>query len=561
MGVSDAPITHPHSFGANIMEEQPRNPLPQHIVNRHIDTNTLELYLRGHPQPHIVNYVLTGLRYGFDIGFNGTLTPVHRKNNKSARDNPTQITQAIAKELTRGHTAGPFPYPPFPISHISPLGAAPKDDGSYRLVLDLSQPEGQSINDGIDKSEFTTEYTHFDKATEMIRMLGRGCLLSKIDIKHAYRLLPVRKEDWPLLVYQWEGQYYVDLVLPFGGRSSSSIFTTFADLLCWILTEKCHLHTIHYSDDYLLASPPLPSTQSQRDLNTFKSTFHTLGVPVAEDKLVGPTTDLTFIGIMIDTNGFLISIPNDKVQEVVGLFHKWCNTRTCTQTQLQSLVGKLQFFSKVIQPGRIFTRRLIDLIYTVHRRNHHITLTKLAKEDIHWWCELLHSWNQASIIPETFRILSTDLRLFTDAAKTKGLGAVLGNSWIMAAWPPDWLEIDIDFKELFAIMAAAMTWGHQWAGKRIVFITDNQPITQIWASGTTPTPNLMLLIRKLFIFAARNQFLVSFKHISGHHNIAADALSRFQVSRFRQAVPHADERPTPIPETVWELRTHMHTKH
>ena len=119
MGVSDAPITHPHSFGANIMEEQPRNPLPQHIVNRHIDTNTLELYLRGHPQPHIVNYVLTGLRYGFDLGFNGILTPIHRKNNKSARDNPKEITQAIAKELTRGHTAGPFPYPPFPVNHFT----------------------------------------------------------------------------------------------------------------------------------------------------------------------------------------------------------------------------------------------------------------------------------------------------------------------------------------------------------------------------------------------------------------------------------------------------------
>ena len=65
MGVSDAPITHPRRFEAN-MEEQPHNALPQHIVNRHIDTNTLELYLRGHPQPHIVNYVLTGPRYGFD---------------------------------------------------------------------------------------------------------------------------------------------------------------------------------------------------------------------------------------------------------------------------------------------------------------------------------------------------------------------------------------------------------------------------------------------------------------------------------------------------------------
>ena len=325
------------------------------------------------------------------------------------------------------------------------------------------------MNEGIDKEEFPTEYTHFDKATDLIRHLGKGCLLCKIDIKHAYRILPVRREDWPLLVYQWEGHYYVDLVLPFGGRSSSSIFTTFADLLCWILNNKCHLTSIHYSDDYLLISPPLPTIQAQRDLSVFRSTFHTLGVPVAEDKLIGPTTSLTFIGISINTNTFQISIPDEKVQEVVREMPKWCHRRTCTQVQLQSLVGKLHFISKVIRPGRIFTRRLIDLIYTVRKPTHHITLTKFAKEDIHWWCELLHSWNQSSIIPETFRILSTDLKLFTDAAKLKGLGAVMGTAWIMAAWPPHWIHVDIDFKELFAIVAAAMTWGHAWAGKRIVF--------------------------------------------------------------------------------------------
>ena len=521
----------------------------------------LAMYLRGHPNPQLVKYILTGLSTGFDLGFNGTLVQIHRRNNKSARDNHDGVTLAIQKDLTRGHTAGPFSHPPFPINHVSPLGAAPKPDGSCRLVLDLSQPEGQSVNEGIDKTEFPTEYTHFDRATDMIRNLGRGCLLSKIDIKHAYRLLPVRREDWPLLVYQWEGQYYVDLVLPFGGRSSASIFVTFADLLNWILQHKCHLNTIHYSDDYLLASPTHPNTQAQHDLNTFKSTFHTLGVPVAEDKLVGPTTNLTFIGINIDTNSFQVSIPQDKIQEVKNQMPKWCNRRTATQVQLQSLVGKLQFFSKVIQPGRIFTRRLIDRIYTVHKPTHHVTITSFEREDLHWWCELLHSWNQASIIPDTLRIRSTDIRLFTDAAKTKGLGAVLRTSWIMAAWPRAWLEVDIDFKELFAIVAAAMTWGHQWSGQRIVFVTDNKPITQIWAKGSTPTPNLMLLIRKLFMFAARNNFLVSFKHISGHYNSAADALSRFQVSRFRQLVPDAEDQPTAIPEAVWELGTHTHTKH
>ena len=538
-----------------------RSPLPHSIVNNHVNIDAFAFYLRGHPDPQLCNYVITGLRHGFDLGFDSTLTPVARQNNKSARDNPTEVTKAIMKEISRGHTAGPFLFPPFPVNHISPLGATPKPDGSYRLVLDLSQPEGFSVNEHIDKLEFPTEYTHFDKATDMIRALGTGCLLSKIDIKHAYRILPVRMEDWPLLVYQWQGYYYVDLVLPFGGRSSSSIFTSFGDLLCWVLTQKQKLMAIHYSDDYLLASAPSPPSQAQLDLDTFKSTFNTLGVPIAEDKLVGPTTSLTFIGISINTVDFSVSIPSEKIQEVLDQMPRWCGRRTCTQVELQSLVGKLQFFSKVVRPGRIFTRRLIDLIYTVRRRTHHITLTKLAKEDIHWWCELLHSWNHASIIPPSLRIYSTDIKLYTDAAKTIGFGAVLGNSWIQAAWPTAWLEVDINFKELFAIVAAALTWGHQWRGKRIVFVTDNKPITQIWEKGTTPVPNLMCLIRKLFIFAASNNILFSFKHIFGHLNVAADALSRFQVSRFRQVMPDADVMPTAIPETVWEIGSHTHTTH
>ena len=395
----------------------------------------------------------------------------------------------------------------------------------------------------------------------MVRRLGKGCKLSKIDIKHAYRILPVRMEDWPLLVYQWEGQYYVDLVLPFGGRSSSSIFTSFADLLNWILVNKRKLNSIHYSDDYLLASPPIPENQAEADLSTFKSTFNSLGVPIAEDKLIGPTTCLTFIGIMINTDSFEISIPPDKTQDIISQMPKWCNRRTCTQIQLQSFVGKLNFFAKVVRPGRIFTRHLINLIYTVRRPNHHITLTKTAKEDIHWWCELLHSWNRTSIIPVSLRVLSTDLLLYTDAAKTVGLGAVYGKSWIQAAWPPSWMDIDIDFKELFAILAVTFTWGHQWQGKRIVFITDNLPITQIWAKGSTPSKLLMPLIRKLFIFAASNQFSVAFKHIPGQYNSIADALSRFQVLRFRHLMPDADHHPTAIPETVWELGAHTHTSH
>ena len=158
------------------------SPLPDGIVQKHVDIDALEFYLKGHPDQQIVQYVLTGLRAGFDLGFNGARKPVFRNNNKSARENPIEVTKAIQKELARGHTAGPFPFPPFPVNQVSPLGATPKPDGSYRLVLDLSQPDCASVNDGIDKTEFPTEYTHFDKATDMVRRLGKGCKLCKIDI-------------------------------------------------------------------------------------------------------------------------------------------------------------------------------------------------------------------------------------------------------------------------------------------------------------------------------------------------------------------------------------------
>ena len=95
------------------------------------------------------------------------------RNLLSARRNPEGVSEAIAKELSRGHTSGPFPFPPFPHTHCSPIGAAPKPDGSVRLILDLSSPRGDSVNDGISKEEFACTYSKFDDAVSIVLHLGR----------------------------------------------------------------------------------------------------------------------------------------------------------------------------------------------------------------------------------------------------------------------------------------------------------------------------------------------------------------------------------------------------
>ena len=498
-----------------------------------------------------MNYVLDGLRAGFDIGFLGSSVATHPKNLRSAKQFEHLLSEAVAKEVQRGHTAGPFPEPPFGTTHVSPIGAVEKDDGTCRLVVDLSQPAGNSINECIPKEPFSVKYSKFDDAVEMVRQRGRGCYMSKLDIKHAFRLMPVHPSQWHLLCYFFQGCWYVDLVLPFGLRSSPAIFCQFADLVRWVL-DKCYKvpMVINYSDDFLQVSG-LQLDTAKMELDTIKRAFHDMGIPLAgQDKIIGPCHRLPYLGITIDSMSMTIEVTEERYQECMTTLPKWLGKVKCTKTQLKSLIGKLSFVAKVVRPGRLFLRRLIDLSKTVKKGHHHISLNAQAKADIAWWYQFLPSWSRSSLIPQSKQILASDLKLFSDASDL-GFGAIYGSAWIQGDWSSWSREISINYRELFAILAAAETWGQDWKGKRIVFVTDNEPITKIWDKGSTPSPDIMSLIRPLFLAAARGGYSVSLKHIAGVNNPVADALSRFQEETFRELHPDADDNPTAIPCHVW----------
>ena len=250
-------------------EELPFTPLPLRIISP-IKLAVLEHYLREYPCPGTTQFLLSGFRHGFDIGFRGSFSNdnARPRNLRSAMDNADKVTEAIVKELNRGHTSGPFPYPPFPHTHCSPIGAAPKPDGSARLILDLSSPRGDSVNDGISREDYRCSYSKFDDAVKIVLELGQGAFLGKVDIKHAFRICPVQPEQWPLLCFQWQGQFFTDTRLPFGSRSSPFIFNTFAIALAWIIITYGRVRFLnHYLDDYFLANTS--QTESQNDLDNF----------------------------------------------------------------------------------------------------------------------------------------------------------------------------------------------------------------------------------------------------------------------------------------------------
>ena len=141
--------------------------------------------------------------------------------------------------------------------HINRMGAVPKSTpGKYRLIVDLSHPEGQSVNDGISDALCSLTYVSVDTAAQAALQTGRGTLMAKVDIRNAYRNIPVHPDDRWLLGMSWQGGIYIDTVLPFGLCSAPKIFNAVTDALEWVVRERGVSQIHHYLDDFIILGPP-----------------------------------------------------------------------------------------------------------------------------------------------------------------------------------------------------------------------------------------------------------------------------------------------------------------
>ena len=442
--------------------------------------------------------------------------------------------------------AGPFQDPPFNPFHYSGLGAVPKQDGTWRVITHLSAPDGISVNDHIDPESVTLSYTTIDDGVRLAQQLGRGTLMAKIDLKKAFRQCPVRQADWHLLGLHWRGQYYYDKCLPFGLRSSPYLFDTLATALEYIFRDQLNnTYIIHYLDDFLIAGPP-HTTVCDDTFKGVESLCKQLGVATKLEKRTPPTTSITFLGIHLDTVSQVASLPQDKLVALMADLKAFTALNKCTKRTLLSLIGKLAFAAKVIPAGRIFTRRLIDASTHVSRLHHHIRISAAMRADIHWWIRFAQQWNGKGFFLEHGWTPSPAFQLFTDASD-HGYGAYWRGHWLSGTWSRCQRRNSIQWKELFAVLIAAATWGARWSQKRLLVHCDNHAVVQIWRSGTSAHKLLMQLVRTLFFTAATHNFTVMLQHIAGTNNGIADSLSRSQFRRFRCLAPHADEEATPIP--------------
>ena len=94
----------------------------------------------------------------------------------------------------------------------------------WHIIYHFSAPDGFSVNDFIDPFTFSLTYCSIDDAYTIINKLGPEALLSKIDLKDAFHLIPVQPSDGNFIGIFLKQNFYVDTCLPFSFRSAPYLF-------------------------------------------------------------------------------------------------------------------------------------------------------------------------------------------------------------------------------------------------------------------------------------------------------------------------------------------------
>jgi hypothetical protein len=509
-------------------------------------------YLSLYPDKSSSNILREGFTSGFKLGYSGDRTARDAQNLKSIREDPKMAREKIGKEIKLGRIAGPFKERPIHNLIVSPIGLVPKSEkGKFRLIQHLSHPEGGSINDGINKEVCVVQYTKFDVAVQLVANVGISACMAKADIQSAFRLLPIHPQDFGLLGMKIEEDFFVDKALPMGASCSPALFEKFSTFLEWVVRKEANSEKIiHYMDDFFFCgiADEFSSSSCKYLVDCFEKVCQNLGVPLASDKSVGPVTKLVFLGLEIDSIRQLVTVPQEKLLTIVGKINKALRGEKITLKELQSLVGSLSFICRAVTPGRAFLRRLIDLQCGIKQSWYKIRLSVGAKADLRMWVVFLNDFNGSTIFSDRVWLGDQDVQFFTDASGSVGFGFFFDGRWFQGKWPSVKfaLEHSIAWLELFPIIVASALWGDQLKGKKIVLRCDNESVVAIINKQTSKCQSLMKLVRFFVLQCLKNNVIFCARHVPGKDNNIADALSRFQMSRFWEAAPGARPVPTAV---------------
>ena len=431
------------------------------------------------------------------------------KNYKSFEEAAEEVDEVLKEEVEAGWIV-PWEGAELPRG-ISARGAIPKADSKEkRLIHDLSRPRGAAINDFVEIKHF-----RMDTVDLVAGWMTPGCYFFKVDIRHAYRNIPIHPKNWELLAFRWNGEVWVDTRLVFGLATAPEVWTRFSGAVVWMLKKEGTDHVAVYIDGY--CGVATEKQEAEEKMRQLLKLLEELGLPVnwKPGKVVEPCQRIKFLGIVLDSIEMKAWVPEEKVGKI--------------KREVQRLVGLLNFACKVVRGGRTFLRRMINSMRG-QPGYYHVKISRAFREDLNWWDRFLDDWNGKEVVYDGQVLSVASLQI--DASKSFGAGAFFEGDVISRKWKKE--EGHINTLEVFPMLLAARKWGELWRGKVVLIQCDNTSAVAAFQKGSSPNEKVMKWLRELFWLSAKGGFEVKAMHIEGRNNVLADLLSRGRMEEFKE---------------------------
>lgn len=518
-----------------------------------VDVNRLRCVIEGCPD---ADFLIQGFSEGFRLG----VKEHYHLSSCKMRLQPasTPLLAKLADEVNKGRILGPFQDKPLPDLFVSPLHVIPKPDSTkVRLIFNLSHPKVGSVNDNIKESSRSVKYCSLqDVGLCLVTEYENPAWLAKVDLKDAYRVVPIHPDDWRFLGMQVDGLYYIDRMLPMGAASSCQLFQRISDGLKSMLLKRCpSVHVFNYLDDFLFVGET--KEVCEEALQRFESLCHQLRIPIAEHKTVRPTQELTFLGLGVNSNRRTLHIPQEKQLKMENKLIGFLAIKKPKVKEWQSIAGSLNHLAQVIPAGRIYIRSLYESLVGLLSQQRHIRrrITSEVREDLNVWFALLRAQFE-----KPFRILtshdSTWPPLCTDASTSVGFGAVWGRQWFFGTWPQG-KKVNIAVLELYPITLALLLLDETVSDTVLNVITDNQALVSVLNHLYTKDATLARLLRPVAEVCLKKNIKIVAQHVAGKLNRGPDLLSRGKLLEFHAEFPLLNPSPVHIPDDLLPENTRL----
>lgn len=451
---------------------------------------------------------------GYKIPFTGFVYQ-HKKPNVSFNSGKDLINceNAIEKLLRKGairkcnYVKGQF---------LSSYFLVPKPDGDVRFILNL-----KDLN-----SYIKTEHFKLEDIRTACNLISKNSFMVVLDLQDAYLTVPIHKSYRKFLRFEFKGQIFEFLVLPFGLAPAPWVFTKITKPILRILRLLGYLSVL-YLDDFLLIGGTVK--ECLQNLTATKEILLKLGflVNTKKSSLI-PTQRVNYLGFTIDSNQFIIELTDKRKIQVSSLIKSFIKKDKCSIEELASIIGSLIATCQAAKYGYLYTKilereKILALEANNYNYNKKISVSVEMVDELKWWQQNINK-NKKSLD----KISSYDITIFTDASKT-GWGATNGSNNVWGTWDKIERSHHINYLELLAIKNALLNLIPGKTDVNVLLRVDNTTaISYINKMGGVQHLDFLLLSRSIWQWAERRNIFLFASYIKSKENAEADRLSRIQ---------------------------------